>query len=90
MERLLQALNEVIASGLLDPTVMGTATEALDYKIPGGMLSNLISQLKAQNAIDRLPEVLEETLRVGRTSAILRCNPDGHSRCTGCDKLCSG
>jgi len=56
--------NECIASGLLDPTVMGTATEALDYKIPGGMLSNLISQLKAQNAIDRLPEVLEETPRV--------------------------
>jgi oxaloacetate decarboxylase alpha subunit len=56
--------NEAIASGLLDPTVMGTATEALDYKIPGGMLSNLISQLKAQNAIDRLPEVLEETPRV--------------------------
>lgn len=56
--------NEAIASGLLDPTVMGTATEALDYKIPGGMLSNLISQLKAQNAVDRLPEVLEETPRV--------------------------
>jgi oxaloacetate decarboxylase alpha subunit len=56
--------NEAIASGLLDPTVMGTATEALDYKSPGGMLSNLISQLKAQNAIDRLPEVLEETPRV--------------------------
>jgi len=56
--------NECLASGLLDPTVMGTATEALDYKIPGGMLSNLISQLKAQNAIDRLPEVLEETPRV--------------------------
>ncbi len=56
--------NDALASGLLDPTVMGTATEALDYKIPGGMLSNLISQLKAQNALDRLPEVLEETPRV--------------------------
>jgi len=56
--------NECIASGLLDPSVLGTATEALNYKIPGGMLSNLISQLKAQNAIDRLPEVLEETPKV--------------------------
>ncbi|MBO4792382.1 MAG: oxaloacetate decarboxylase subunit alpha, partial [Clostridia bacterium] len=35
-----------------------------NYKIPGGMLSNLIAQLKAQNALDRLPEVLEETPRV--------------------------
>jgi len=56
--------NECVASGLLDPTVLTTATEALEYKIPGGMLSNLISQLKAQNAVDRLPEVLEETPKV--------------------------
>ena len=51
-------------SGLLDPKVMATDTQALNYKIPGGMLSNLISQLKAQNAIDKLPEVLLETPRV--------------------------
>ena len=56
--------NESIEAGLLNPTVMGTATEALDYKIPGGMLSNLISQLKAQNAMDRFEEVLAETPRV--------------------------
>ncbi len=53
-----------LADGLLDPTVMATATDALNYKIPGGMLSNLISQLKAQNSIDRLDEVLLETPRV--------------------------
>jgi len=34
------------------------------YQIPGGMMSNLISQLKEQNALDRLPEVLEEVPRV--------------------------
>ena len=56
--------NEYIESGLLDPKVMATDTQALNYKIPGGMLSNLISQLKAQNAIDKLPEVLLETPRV--------------------------
>ncbi len=53
-----------IKSGLLDPLVMATDTNALNYKIPGGMLSNLISQLKSQNAIDKLDEVLEETPKV--------------------------
>lgn len=53
-----------IASGLMDPLVLGTETDALNYQIPGGMLSNLIAQLKAQNALDRLGEVLEETPKV--------------------------
>jgi len=49
-----------ISSGLMDAFVMGTETDALVYQVPGGMLSNLISQLKSQNAIDRLDEVLAE------------------------------
>ena len=53
-----------LADGLMDPKVMKTDTQALNYKIPGGMLSNLISQLKAQNAIEKLDEVLLETPRV--------------------------
>jgi oxaloacetate decarboxylase alpha subunit len=53
-----------VSSGQLDPFVMGTETDALVYQVPGGMLSNLIAQLKAQNAIDRLDEVLEETPKV--------------------------
>ncbi len=53
-----------ISSGLMDPFVMGTETDALVYQVPGGMLSNLIAQLKSQNAIDRLDEVLAETPRV--------------------------
>lgn len=53
-----------LESKVLDPKVMGTDTNALNYKVPGGMLSNLISQLKAQNAIDKLDEVLSETPRV--------------------------
>ncbi len=56
--------DKYVASGLLDPYVLSTDTDALIYQIPGGMLSNLVSQLKQQNAIDRLPEVLAETPRV--------------------------
>lgn len=53
-----------LSLGLLDPVVMGTETDALAYQVPGGMLSNLVSQLKAQNASDKLEEVLAETPRV--------------------------
>lgn len=56
--------DEFIKSGILDPLVLGTETDALVYQIPGGMLSNLISQLKQQNALDKLHEVLAETPRV--------------------------
>lgn len=53
-----------IENGVLDPYVLGTETDALVYQLPGGMLSNLISQLKQQNALDRLEEVLAETPKV--------------------------
>lgn len=53
-----------LENGQLDPYVMGTETDALVYQVPGGMLSNLIAQLKAQNSINRLDEVLEETPKV--------------------------
>lgn len=53
-----------IKSGLLDFLVLGTETDALMYQIPGGMLSNLILQLKQQNSLDKLDEVLAETPRV--------------------------
>jgi oxaloacetate decarboxylase alpha subunit len=49
-----------IESGLMEPFVMGTETDALVYQVPGGMLSNLLAQLKAQNSLDRLDEVLAE------------------------------
>lgn len=51
-------------SGELDPYVLGTETDALVYQLPGGMISNLISQLKAQNASNRLEEVLIELPKV--------------------------
>ncbi len=53
-----------LAEGLLNPVVMATETDALNYQIPGGMLSNLVAQLTAQNKLDKLEEVLEETPRV--------------------------
>lgn len=49
---------------LLDPISEKIDTDVLLYQIPGGMLSNLISQLKEQNALDRYNDVLEEMPRV--------------------------
>ena len=56
--------DKFIASGLMSPYVLGTETDALVYQVPGGMLSNLISQLKQQGALGRLDEVLQETPKV--------------------------
>lgn len=53
--------DKALKSGLLNPVVMGTQTDALIYQIPGGMLSNLVAQLTAQKKLDKLDEVLEET-----------------------------
>ena len=50
--------------GFLDPRVMNVDINTLLYQVPGGMLSNLMSQLKKQGAGDKLPEVLAEVPRV--------------------------
>ena len=55
---------DFLADGTLDPISMATDTQCLNYQIPGGMLSNLISQLKMMNAIDKLDEALAETPKV--------------------------
>ncbi|MDR3767401.1 MAG: pyruvate carboxylase subunit B [Butyricicoccus sp.] len=55
---------QFIENGTFDPSVLAVKADALVYQIPGGMLSNLMAQLKAQGALDRLDEVLEETPRV--------------------------
>ncbi len=52
--------DEYLADGLLEPKVLATDADALTYQVPGGMLSNLIAQLKAQNALDKLDQVLAE------------------------------
>jgi len=51
-------------SGILDPISEQIDTDVLIYQIPGGMLSNFVSQLKEQNALDKYEEVLEEVPRV--------------------------
>ncbi|MCL1983522.1 MAG: oxaloacetate decarboxylase subunit alpha [Clostridiales bacterium] len=53
-----------IANGLLDPKLMCIDVNTLIYQVPGGMLSNLIVQLKQANALDRYDEVLKEIPRV--------------------------
>jgi oxaloacetate decarboxylase alpha subunit len=53
-----------IADGTFDPYVLSVKADALTYQIPGGMLSNLVAQLKKMNAIDKLDDVLAETPRV--------------------------
>lgn len=55
---------ESLASGLLNPKVLGVNIKTLLYQVPGGMLSNLVSQLKNQNAEDKYYQVLEEIPRV--------------------------
>ncbi|MBR6224526.1 MAG: pyruvate carboxylase subunit B, partial [Firmicutes bacterium] len=49
-----------VKSGQIDPKVMGVDIKTLRYQVPGGMLSNLVSQLKDQNASDKFYEVLQE------------------------------
>ena len=56
--------DEYLKDGTLNPKMLTTDTDALTYKVPGGMLSNLVSQLKAQNAMDKFEQVLEETPKV--------------------------
>lgn len=53
-----------IDSGLLDPKMLAVDANALIYQVPGGMLSNLLSQLKQVGKEDKLEEVLKEVPRV--------------------------
>ena len=53
-----------LAEGLLNPKALKVDVNALLYQVPGGMLSNLMSQLKQAGKEDKLTEVLEEVPRV--------------------------
>jgi len=55
---------EALKTGLLNPKVLGVDIKTLLYQVPGGMLSNLVSQLKEAKASDKFYEVLEEIPRV--------------------------
>lgn len=56
--------DKYLESGDLDPVMMFTDPRALIYQVPGGMLSNLYSQLQGAGASDRYQEVLEEVPNV--------------------------
>lgn len=55
---------QALKSGLLNPKVMGVNIKTLLYQVPGGMLSNLVSQLKEAHAEDKYYQVLEEIPKV--------------------------
>jgi oxaloacetate decarboxylase alpha subunit len=59
-----EVANKLKAQGFLDPQVLSVDINTLLYQVPGGMLSNLISQLKQANASDRFYDVLAEIPRV--------------------------
>ena len=56
--------DEYIGDGTLMHKALATDTQCLNYQVPGGMLSNLMSQLKQMNALDKFEEALAETPRV--------------------------
>ena len=55
---------ECLKSGLMSTKVLGVNIKTLLYQVPGGMLSNMVSQLKEQHAEDKYRDVLEEIPRV--------------------------
>lgn len=55
---------EALKSGMINTKVLGVDIKTLLYQVPGGMLSNLVSQLAEQNASDKYYDVLEEVPRV--------------------------
>lgn len=63
-EYFMKLRKKYIESGLLDPKMLAVDANALIYQVPGGMLSNLLSQLKQAGKEDQLTEVLKEVPRV--------------------------
>ena len=63
-EHFMKLRKKYIDSGLLGPKMLAVDANALIYQVPGGMLSNLLSQLKQAGKEDQLEEVLKEVPRV--------------------------
>lgn len=57
-------MDKLIDEGRINPKVLGVDINTLVYQVPGGMLSNMMMQLKEQKAMDRFYEVMEEIPRV--------------------------
>lgn len=63
-KKMTQIKDKYLENGLLNPKVLQSNPAILKYQVPGGMLSNLMSQLKDQKAMHLYQEVLEEVPRV--------------------------
>lgn len=59
-----QARQKYLADGILDPSLLFPDPRTLQYQVPGGMLSNLLSQLTEQGLADKYEEVLAEVPKV--------------------------
>ena len=59
-EKLTKVKDKYLANGLLNPKALSINPSILKYQVPGGMLSNLMSQLKSQGAMEKYEEVLKE------------------------------
>ncbi len=64
VEKLIPIRNKFLENGILNPKALMTNPGILKYQVPGGMLSNLMSQLTEQKAMDRYEEVLKEIPKV--------------------------
>ena len=63
-EKLTKVKDRYLTDGTLNPKALTSNPSILKYQVPGGMLSNLMSQLKNQGAMDKYEEVLKEVPRV--------------------------
>ena len=63
-QKMNHVVDKYLANGLLNPKALVRNANILKYQVPGGMLSNLMKQLKDQGAMDKYEEVLKEVPRV--------------------------
>ena len=63
-EKMTKVKDKYLGNGQLNPKALTCNPNILKYQVPGGMLSNLMSQLKQQGAMDKYEEVLREVPRV--------------------------
>ena len=63
-QKMNKVVDKYLGNGILNPKALSANPNILKYQVPGGMLSNLMNQLKAQGAMDKYEEVLNEVPRV--------------------------
>ena len=63
-DKMTKVKDKYLNNGMLNPKALTPNPSILKYQVPGGMLSNLMNQLKQQGAMDKYDEVLNEVPRV--------------------------